>query len=98
MRKQHGQALAELESSADIEVTFRRDPRFDTWLPWKISEQYEGAIPVGTRSPMPSNGRACHELRVLDVSANWRILYHVAVDAVVILAVFQKKPRRRRCQ
>jgi len=43
--------------------------------------------------PMPSIGRGCHELRVLDVSANWRIVYHVAVDAVAILAVFQKKTR-----
>ena len=41
-----------LESSADIEVTFRKDGRFDAWLPWKMSEQYQGAIPVGTRNPM----------------------------------------------
>lgn len=41
-----------VQSSADVEVTFRKDPRFDVWLPWKMSEQYQGAIPVGTRNPL----------------------------------------------
>ena len=41
--------------------------------------------------PMPGIGRGCHELRVLDTGVNWRIVYHVAADAVAILAVFQKK-------
>jgi VWFA-related protein len=45
-------SLEVLESSADVEVTFRRDPQFDAWLPWKMSEHYEGAIPRGTRAPM----------------------------------------------
>lgn len=41
--------------------------------------------------PMPGIGRGCHELRVLDERVNWRIVYHVAAEAVVILAVFRKK-------
>jgi phage-related protein len=40
---------------------------------------------------MPGVGVACHELRVVDGSVNWRIMYHVAADAIVILDVFQKK-------
>ena len=43
--------------------------------------------------PMPAVGVRCHELRVVDVVATWRILYHVADDAVVILEVFSKKTR-----
>ena|SRR5437763_6663361 len=43
--------------------------------------------------PMPSIGQNCHELRVNDSGVTWRILYHVASDAVVILEVFQKKTR-----
>jgi len=40
---------------------------------------------------MPSIGRACHELRVRDRDATWRIVYHLADEAVVILDVFSKK-------
>jgi len=41
--------------------------------------------------PMPSVGSQCHELRVNDKNQTWRIVYHVAIDAVVILDVFSKK-------
>lgn len=41
--------------------------------------------------PMPGIGAGCHELRVRDDDANWRIMYHVADDAIVILDVFAKK-------
>lgn len=40
--------------------------------------------------PMPSVGARCHELRIRDETKNWRILYHLATDAVVILEVFSK--------
>ena len=41
--------------------------------------------------PMPAVGPRCHELRVRDGAAAWRILYRVDADAVVILEVFSKK-------
>ena len=40
---------------------------------------------------MPDIGTACHELRIVDKTANWRIMYHIAPDAIVILDVFAKK-------
>lgn len=40
--------------------------------------------------PMPSIGSRCHELRIRDTNANWRILYRTDDDAVVIAAVFAK--------
>jgi phage-related protein len=43
--------------------------------------------------PMREIGARCHELRVVDEDATWRILYHVSDDAVVILEVFSKKTR-----
>ena len=43
--------------------------------------------------PMPAVGPGCHELRVPDRKLAWRLLYHVASDAVVVLDVFQKKTR-----
>ena len=42
---------------------------------------------------MPSIGPRCHELRVVDENATWRIVYRLDPDAVVILDVFQKKTR-----
>jgi len=41
--------------------------------------------------PMPSIGVQCHELRINDGNHAWRIMYHVAPDAVVVLEVFSKK-------
>lgn len=41
--------------------------------------------------PMPSIGNRCHELRVRDAAANWRLLYRVDSDAIVLLDVFSKK-------
>ncbi len=40
--------------------------------------------------PMPVVGPRCHELRVGNADANWRIVYRADRDAVVILAVFRK--------
>jgi phage-related protein len=41
--------------------------------------------------PMPAVGGQCHELRINDRDRTWRIVYHVAPDAIVILDVFSKK-------
>jgi phage-related protein len=41
--------------------------------------------------PMPSVGARCHELRVVDETLTWRIVYRLDEDAVVILEVFAKK-------
>ena len=50
-----------------------------------------GEIGLPHSRPMPSVGGRCHELRVNDADVTWRIIYHVEVDAVVILDVFAKK-------
>ena len=39
---------------------------------------------------MPSIGSRCHELRIQDKGANWRIVYRLDPDAIVIVEVFQK--------
>jgi phage-related protein len=43
---------------------------------------------------MTSIGAGCYELRVLDDRKSWRIIYHVAEEAIVILHVFEKKSRK----
>ncbi|MBT8334492.1 MAG: type II toxin-antitoxin system RelE/ParE family toxin [Deltaproteobacteria bacterium] len=41
--------------------------------------------------PMPSIGRRCHELRIPEEKASWRIVYRTDSDAIVIVEVFSKK-------
>ena len=41
--------------------------------------------------PMPNIGGRCHELRVRDAEHNWRIIYRIDDDAILILEVFSKK-------
>lgn len=40
--------------------------------------------------PMPSIGAGCHELRIRDENRNWRIVYRVDDDAILIAEVFAK--------
>jgi phage-related protein len=44
--------------------------------------------------PMPSIGSRCHELRIADENATWRIIYRLDHDAIVILDVFSKKAQQ----
>jgi phage-related protein len=43
--------------------------------------------------PMPTVGARCHELRVNDSSGQWRLVYRIDSDAIVIAEVFSKKTR-----
>ncbi|WP_339376294.1 type II toxin-antitoxin system RelE/ParE family toxin [Calothrix sp. NIES-2098] len=42
---------------------------------------------------MPSIGKYCHELRIRDTEKNWRIIYRIDDDAILILEVFNKTTR-----
>jgi phage-related protein len=44
--------------------------------------------------PMPSVGSRCHELRVNDAGATWRIIYRIDSDAIVILKVYSKRAEK----
>lgn len=43
--------------------------------------------------PMPDIGTRCHELRVRDQNKNWRLIYRIDEDAIVIVEVFNKTTR-----
>jgi phage-related protein len=43
---------------------------------------------------MPSLGPRCHELRIRDQNLNWRIIYRIDVDAIVIAQIFAKKTKQ----
>ena len=44
--------------------------------------------------PMPRIGPRCHELRIKDIDNDWRIVYRVDTDAIVVADVFAKTTRR----
>jgi len=54
--------------------------------------------------PLPDVGPRCGALRVRDAEHNWRIMYRVDSDAVLVLEVYAKKTRKtpdeviKRCQ
>ena len=54
--------------------------------------------------PLPDVGTRCGALRVRDAGHNWRIMYRIDADAVLILDVYPKKTRKipgeviRRCK
>jgi len=54
--------------------------------------------------PLPDIGTRCGALRVRDAEHNWRIVYRIDADAVLILDVYPKKTQKipneviRRCK
>ena len=54
--------------------------------------------------PLPDVGSRCGALRVRDAVHNWRIMYRIDTDAVLILEVYSKKTQKipdeviERCQ
>jgi phage-related protein len=44
--------------------------------------------------PMPGIGPRCHELRVRDEDKNWRIIYRIDTDAIVIAEIFAKTTQK----
>jgi len=44
--------------------------------------------------PMPSVGPRCHEIRIVDENRQWRVVYRIDADAVLVLDVFPKTTRK----
>ena len=56
--------------------------------------QQGDALSMPHSRPMPGLGARCHELRINDSGGNWRLVYRVDADAVVIAEVFAKKTEK----
>ena len=69
---------------------FTPEARLEVGYLLRLLQQGE-SLGLPRSRPMPSIGLGCHELRISDASGTWRIIYKVAVDAIVILEVFSKK-------
>lgn len=48
------------------------------------------ALAMPRSRPMPSVGERCHELRVPDGDADWRVIYRIDPDVVLVVEVFAK--------
>jgi phage-related protein len=44
--------------------------------------------------PLPTLGPRCHELRIADGKREWRIIYRLDSDVILILEIFLKKTQR----
>jgi phage-related protein len=58
-----------------------------------LRQLQEGAmLSMPASKPMPEIGSSCHELRINDSESNqqWRIIYLIDSDAIVILGIFAK--------
>ena len=61
---------------------------------WLLRQVQRGqALAMPQSRPMPAIGPRCHELRVKDSKAEWRIVYRVDSDAILVVDVFDKKTR-----
>jgi phage-related protein len=71
---------------------FTQAARLEVGLLLRRLQQGEG-LGLPHSRPMPSIGVHCHELKMRDQSKDWRIIYRVDSDAIVIAEVFNKTTR-----
>jgi phage-related protein len=69
---------------------FSREARLEAGFLLRRLQRGESLVMPHSR-PMPTIGSRCHELRIVDADAAWRIVYRVDEDAIVIVEVFSKK-------
>jgi phage-related protein len=69
---------------------FSRDARVEAGLRLRQLQSGERLSMPHSRA-LASIGRRCHELRVTDLNTEWRLVYRIDDDAIVIAEVFAKK-------
>ena len=48
----------DVQSTADIDVTYKRDEKLGMWLPAQMTEEYQGQIPWTNRQPITAIARS----------------------------------------
>jgi phage-related protein len=71
---------------------FTEEARIETGVLLRRLQQGEN-LGLPHLRPMPGIGTHCHELRIRDAQKNWRIIYCINEDAILILEVFDKATR-----
>ncbi len=72
---------------------FSRAARIEVGFLLRCLQQGE-SLRLPHSRPLPSIGARCHELRVREAEHNWRLVYRVDPDAIVIADVFDKKTQQ----
>ena len=71
---------------------FSAEARLEAGFYLRLLQRGE-SLDMPVSRPLPQIGRRCHELRINDKEATWRIIYRIDSDAIVVLEVFSKKSR-----
>ena len=71
---------------------FSREARVEAGVLLRRLQEGE-LIGMPQSRPMPGIGPRCHELRVRDEDSDWRIIYRIDPDAILIAGVFPKATR-----
>ena len=70
-----------------------REARQETGFQLRKLQQGE-LLSMPISRPMPSIGKRCHELRINDKDATWRIIYRIDKNEIVIFEVFAKNTNK----
>ncbi|MCB1058332.1 MAG: type II toxin-antitoxin system RelE/ParE family toxin [Acidobacteria bacterium] len=88
----HGKPIAWLQESVST-PPFSKEARVEAgFLLRQLPQGQRLGLPQCR--PMPVLGARCHELRVQDVDATWRVLVRLDPDAIVVAGILRKKTRR----
>jgi len=71
---------------------FSREARIEAGVLLRQLQRGE-ALGMPHSRPMPSIGSGCHELRIRDGRKQWRLIYRVDPNAIVVVEVIAKKTR-----
>lgn len=71
---------------------FSQEARVETGVLLRRLQQGEN-LGMPYSKPISSIGTHCYELRVRDADNNWRIIYRIDDDAILIIEVFNKTTR-----
>jgi phage-related protein len=71
---------------------FTQEARIETGVLLRRLQRGESLEMPHSRS-MPSIGKRCHELRIRDAGQNWRLIYRIDEDVILILEIFNKNTR-----
>jgi phage-related protein len=72
---------------------FSQEARIETGVLLRRLQQGE-TLGLPHSRPMPSIGAHCHELRIRDAQKEWRIIYRIDEDAILIIEVFNKTTQK----
>lgn len=72
---------------------FSPEGRYEAGMLLRFLQEGE-QLAMPQAEPLPDVGPRCGALRVRDAEHNWRIMYRIDPDAVLILEVYPKKTRK----